>query len=498
MDTRVLWAVWILCSSAACWAQHVATEDSLTVVLEAAADPEALLVDLEGDAVEPVRGLGSLQAELRHGRIRSQWAVARGDWSGRLDLRREEGAVRTGGAAVWRAGRCELVAGRFTLHLGHGLLQAGAGRRASLGAATPLPVGRSGWRARGAAVDPGDLSGVLLSARSGAVGVRAWRALRAGERSEGMDWEVEAPWRLGVSLVRAGSGLGAAVRCVRVGLSLQTEVEAAARREGAGAPWRGSATATARLGVRRFGVGFQAAQVEPGFAAPGGARPAVLCGADGSGWALRVHWRGSDRTWTGLLASGRARSWREDGPQETVVRRFELSGEGRAGATRWSARLARREEQDRNWQGQHAWAPSRLSAPSRDTRLSARVQGEVATLRWRLDWRTLLRERAMTDDRSLLAVRVDHSLDEVWSLRWGTTWAWGGGADLTGIEAPVRGWLLPRHWGAWRDAVSAGVAGVLADLRVSLGLALRRPIAGAPGDPDLAVRLTVAAGDPGL
>jgi hypothetical protein len=161
---------------------------------------------------------------------------------------------------------------------------------------------------------------------------------------------------------------------------------------------------------------------------------------------------------------------------------------------RWAWRLTRREERCRGWAARHPWLSAAETAFARDTRLSCRLEREAGGVRWRAEWRTLRRERAVADDRSLLALRLDAPAGAGWRVRGALVWAWGGTADLTSVAAPAAGWLLPRHWGAWRDEVSVGVEGRPGGFRLSCGAALRRPSAATAGPARLEARISCSTG----
>ncbi len=197
-----------------------------------------------------------------------------------------------------------------------------------------------------------------------------------------------------------------------------------------------------------------------------GGRPAVLNTWGGSGWAVRLrgqltdHWRlqmlwcesgGPD--WAGLHRRRRKRF-----ADFLLLGRFPLGWECKV---RWHERIRISE----GWSEVYPWMPPFVIGEDERAGLALSLKREQAQGTWFATVRSLGRQGAVTNGRRTLAgIRCRGRVSTVVSLLFSYQWAWGAPVDLVSAVNPLRGLVLPRHWGYWSSEFMVG-----AELATRLG-----------------------------
>lgn len=382
------------------------------------------------------------------------------------------------GALRIAKGGVSLVAGWWSWRTGFGLLVGAAGRRPGLTADAGVLPSRPGPRGWTGAPEARSLQGVAVQGTTG-------------------------PWAFGGAVGRSGDGSAdrtvvAAAGCGD-GRLTATAVIAGEEVTGLGGSgrwetgvWRGAWEVAWRGGSASSLPSAVAAALEwrpgrllnlgaVGVGSTGPPTTALAAGHEltgprgGDGWALRGSWLAAPRIRLLALVSDRRR-W-TGGPGRERRRLFELQGRYRPGGG-LEARVRYRGTETATpvWEDDWPWEPPRGGPVARRNSLGLTLVRTTATALVRADLRTLsLAGTGTTGRRSLLGIEGRRKSAHGVELRAGWHEAWGDPVDLVSALAPLPGRLTPRHWGAWRGEVWAGLAGDVRRFRVAAAVHLRRP-----------------------
>lgn len=426
---------------------------------------------------EPLEAKGSAPRVVLDAR-RAGWRLA-GRWRRRSDEPAERGFLR------WQHGAQQVRIGDVGLGWGSGLLSAAPGRSASLTVEAPLARFRAGPTSGGSYGDRRALRG---GAGGGALGI--WRYWAAAGRTAATA-SVPARNRQAVGWGVTGTGAGLGLLAVRQDGTLGTAVHATFRRagwsggvEGAWArpdsgagDWRAAVAHLVWTGGARWHLEAAGGTAAGGTWFAAGRRPSFLVEDEGSGWALRGVARSPDGWRIGaLLAHGEGVDPRRAGDRAQRDR-IELAARWRP-ASGWRLDLCWRRtlEQEWSWSERYPWQPATAAAQDRRMVWTATLERRCDRARWRLRLRSLsdgdasgIRQRHLLQWSGRVACTPRLELRASWST------AWGGDADLVSAAAPLRGVLLPRHWGHWRSETLLAIEYERNGLRCSLAASRRSP-----------------------
>ena len=182
-----------------------------------------------------------------------------------------------------------------------------------------------------------------------------------------------------------------------------------------------------------------------------GIRPAVLDAWGGAGWVVRVS-SPSIKSWRLkiLLAESQGKNW--IGPHQNLSKQFiDLMVRGRPRpdmqlSVRWHQRIRTREA----WSEPYPWLPPALANEDQRLGLTLDLKWKRGGQTWAYSLRSLGRQGATTSGRrSLASIQYRRSYTGRSSLFVSFQSAWGDAVDLVSAVSPMRGVLVPRHWGHW-------------------------------------------------
>ncbi len=211
-----------------------------------------------------------------------------------------------------------------------------------------------------------------------------------------------------------------------------------------------------------------------------GVRPSVLNAWGGAGWAVRVTSR-SVKSWRVkiLLAESRGRDW--DGMHQSQAKQFvdlQILGRPWPGyqlSVRWHQRIRTWEA----WSEVYPWLPPALVKEDERLGLTLDMKFGGPGPSWAFSLRSLGRQGAATNGRrTLISVRHRRKLGRKISLMASFQSAWGANVDLVTAVNPMRGVLLPRHWGHWSSEIMAGMEVPFWGTRLMGAFSRREPAAG--------------------
>ena len=211
-----------------------------------------------------------------------------------------------------------------------------------------------------------------------------------------------------------------------------------------------------------------------------GGRPGVLNTWGGSGWAVRLRGRAS-KIWLlqALISQGKGPDWDgSHGRQKKNLVDLLLLGKFSSGweiKCRWNERIRISE----SWSEQYPWLPPEISREDERVSLALDIKKKQHQGAWIVSVRSLGRDGVTNSGRRTLAgIRYKGSMSAVVSFLLSHHWSWGAPVDLVSAVNPIRGLVLPRHWGHWDSESMAGI-----DLNTRLGklmaaISRREPISG--------------------
>ncbi len=401
---------------------------------------------------------------------------------------------RTGESSVpWRfslqrvSRTVEVVVGGVGLVHGFGLLVGKPGRSSSLTADRSLCMPRPGLR-----LWPYPHSGSAISG----VGVRKTGRLfkveaLAGRFSPGRKASAAASRMLRVSLADPSNPLDLAVLVVsngqRQGVSIATRSEEgplswASEMVMGRATTGGSLAQAAMLWLRFSCTEVYKVEAALGWSKGGpptdqSTRPGLLVGWGGKGTALRVTVHPVRGNSLKILIgnSGTDQAMAPDDLYKGVVD-FQWEWTPMA---HWRCRLRRRREAKHEvaWSQRYPWLPPVPTVPDVVATTVASVTRNMDQARFQLDFRS--RETwgdESGESRYLIAGKMEWNSWHNCRLRvqWGL--AWGGGGDLVSAVSPMRGYVVPRHWGHWQQEWMVGVGREFHAWRIQAGMAKRDPV----------------------
>jgi hypothetical protein len=214
-------------------------------------------------------------------------------------------------------------------------------------------------------------------------------------------------------------------------------------------------------------------------------RPAVLPGWSGRGYALRG--------FAPLAGDLRLRVLLHRGhmPDLTGVRGLETKTLGDvqlvkrlSEAVRIGVRYRRTGRQRREWSDRFPWQAARTVLLEDRGVVTGQATWEEDGARVRLMVRTYAREAASGTGRRSLAVLSGHmDWGGNWTLRGSWATAWGDPVDLVSAVSPLKGMVLPRHWGRWRSETVLGLGWSHRGILVQAASSRRVPAADGPAGP---------------
>jgi len=211
-----------------------------------------------------------------------------------------------------------------------------------------------------------------------------------------------------------------------------------------------------------------------------GMRPSVLDSWGGSGWVVRLSSR-PFKSWRMkfLFAHSGGKDW--VGAHQNMGRQFMdllLQGRPRPGwkvTARWHQRVRTWEA----WSEAYPWLPPSLVKEDQRAGLTLELRTEQPGSTWVYSLRSLSRQGAATNGRrSLVSIRHRRMVSRRLSVLLSMQSAWGAAVDLVTAINPVRGVLLPRHWGHWSSEVLVGMEYSLGIVRIMVAASRREPAAG--------------------
>lgn len=408
---------------------------------------------------------------------------------GRFRRRPDEPPIR--GSLGWERGGQRLRAGHVGLAWGAGLLCAAPGRTPGLNADSRLVSMRTGPVSGGS---PGDRQALRGGAGTLAAGpCRVWVAGGTTPATSAVPERARQIAGVGLAGTAAEAGLLVVREAEQVGFGLRARFErngwqgavetARARPDSGRVPWRTLLALLQWRAGRRWTLEASCAAADGGPWWRAGRRPPLLVEDEGKGWAVR----GSAAPVPGWrLAALLARSDGNDPGREgsrTLRERVELLANWKP-APGWRMEARWRRTLEREWTGSERfpWQPAEAGPQDRRMVWTATLARDAGRSRWRIRLRTQsdgngveVRHRNLLQCVGAIGLRSWLKLRASWAA------AWGGDADLVSALAPVRGVLVPRHWGRWRSETAAGF-----ELRrggVECGAAVSRRVP----EPDIAV-----------
>lgn len=413
--------------------------------------------------------------------IDSRWS----DWRMRGRIRRVPGEPVVRGDLRWERDPLRLRAGDVGLGWGSGLLAAAPGRGAAQTTDAPLVAWRDGPASGGSYGDPRALRGAAWSLAAsrwrtwgviGSATPTASRPLRLRQIA-GLGHEGRA-MRWGLLVARQDSVLGASLQAGFEQGRWRLETETAGGRRGAATePWRALQVHLTCSAGRTWRAEAACAAASGGPWLESGRRPALLVDDEGRGWSLRGAGepvRGL--TVAALCARSDGRDPRREGHRARRDRVELQSGWRPAAGWTLQVRWRRTLEQEWAWSERYPWQPPIAGQQARRMIFTASVSRKSGARSWRLLGRTQSDgDGGEVRHRNLL--QWVGSVDCMSFLRLRASWAgaWGGDADLVSALTPIRGVLLPRHWGRWRSETALGIEAHGGGLRCSAAVSCRSP-----------------------
>ncbi|MBC8423490.1 hypothetical protein H8E07_05155 [bacterium] len=485
----VLFVLVLLSASAAAQtARTDAAVDSLSALLEDLAwAPRDDMPILEADTPWRLPVAWSLEGGTTPAARWCRVGAAGGAWRLRALRRHANDETRTAWHAAITTRTGDLVAGQLSLHAGCGQLLGAAGGAGPPSASRSLAAGGEGWRPYAGRPQQRSFTGA-----TGVLDLRGWELLLGGgerdlngRRGEGGRTRFavlsgrNASLSTALAVARDEAGAGGSLAVGVAGADARCRAELCGWAPPGVSTPRWAAVVTAALHGTVLEVEGQLAVRDQGHAPAAGVRPQALPADGRRGWALRARWQGPGVRCGVMVAGALCERRVGDFPAAADVRRLELVLQG--GAPRrvsWRGRLSVRSETVTGWSERLPWLPPALVSSRRETRLSARVSGDAASVRVRAAAGAAGLAKRLADGtatsgwRAMVSLRTDARLGSGLELRFNQVWAWGEPVDLVSVEVPAAGFARPRHWGRRAAERSLGVGWQGAAWRLSAAVCL--------------------------
>jgi hypothetical protein len=220
-----------------------------------------------------------------------------------------------------------------------------------------------------------------------------------------------------------------------------------------------------------------------------GTRPAVLDAWGGAGWGVRIS-SPSIKSWRLkiLVAESQGKDW--IGPHQNQSRQFiDLMVRGRPRpdmqlSMRWHERI-------RTWQAwsvPYPWLPPSVAREDQRLGFTLDLKWKRGGQAWAYSLRSLGRQGATTNGRRTLAsIQYRRNYAGGRSLLVSFQSAWGAAVDLVSAVSPMRGVLVPRHWGHWSSEILVGLEFPVLGVRLMTAISRREPAFGEDVQPESAV-----------
>jgi len=219
-------------------------------------------------------------------------------------------------------------------------------------------------------------------------------------------------------------------------------------------------------------AGASGGRVEPTL----GMRPQVLDSWLGRGWALRLAMRPGPEYRLRVLVCARTSDPAGEDPRRNSTL-IDALLDGRQ-ARHWEWQLRWRRQGDRTWDRAAGWSwlPDQPGSLGEVTTFLCQIRRRFA-----VGWiKSGLRARSVAGSERD-GTRLAWTWGCVWRGRPGLTLrlqqdtAWGDDVDLVTVINPLQGYLVPRHWAAWKNQAVVGVGWEPGRWRVQAGTAIRTP-----------------------
>lgn len=211
-----------------------------------------------------------------------------------------------------------------------------------------------------------------------------------------------------------------------------------------------------------------------------GVRPSVLNDWGGAGWGIRLSSR-SVKTWRVKVLIAQSQGVDRLGVHQNNSRKFmDLVVQGRPYKFwNFSARWHQRFQFRYSWSENYPWLPPVQTHEDERLGFTLDLKYDRQGRSWNYSLRSLAREGPATSGRrSLFSVRHRRVLGDKLSLLFSFQSAWGAAVDLVTAINPVRGVLLPRHWGRWSSEILVGLDYHILGMQVMGAFSRREPASG--------------------
>ncbi len=441
------------------------------------------------DSRVAISELGRMDS-LNRLKIKSPYFSARGRWQNT-----REGETIQALSAALNFGSLQIRAGGLGLTAGYGLLLSSPGRSGGLAAGQALQPQRN--RLKGWATAPDNRSSLGMGF---SWAPRGWSIMGLhGRQDEAREGTTIKAVCVGKTLGRFNVGTAVMEMAGQRGLSLSGGFSEGGRHLGFEWALWGRKGQSTKQGVwlvslntplmwgAVLGVQWAASN---GSAGPVmGVRPWVLDAWAGAGWAVRLSTR-KLKSWRLKLLWAQSRGHDWVGAHQSQSKQFIdilvlgkpwLQGEL---SLRWHQRIRCWEA----WSEDHPWLPPALVKEDERQGFTLRWKFVNPGRVWTYSLRSLGRQGATTNGRrTLFSVRHRRTLAGKTSFLVSFQTAWGAAVDLVTASSPMRGVLLPRHWGHWSSEISAGLEFPLWGMKLMAAVARREPAAGEDRQPDVGI-----------
>ncbi len=210
-----------------------------------------------------------------------------------------------------------------------------------------------------------------------------------------------------------------------------------------------------------------------------GGRPGVLGSWGGNGWAIRLKKRLAGRWLIQVLwADSNGPHWKGS-HQRQRKRLADIMIQGRL-SRGWKMRV-RWNERTRltdGWSEEFPWLPPAPLSEDKRVGFAVDLKKQDGLKEWVIFLRSLGRDGAgSVGRRTLTGVRHRRAISNTISCLMSYQWAWGDAVDLVSAVNPVRGLILPRHWGSWAAETLVGVEFQTGFGRLMAAFSRREPVA---------------------
>lgn len=427
-----------------------------------------------------VSGPGEMDSLTRF-KLNSSFFSARGRWR-----RNENGSSMQAFTANMGVGNLSVQMGGVGMSAGYGLLISSPGRAGGLAAGQALSSPSTKIKGWATTAEKRSVTGGGLSWRG-----KGWTVVGLhGRLGESDECESLSAVNLGKQLGNVKIGMGLMGTNAQRGISLNGKWQDGPRQLGfewvswgknalksQQSVWLVSLKTNLLMG---FGMEAQWGASSSSTGPLVGVRPSVLGAWGGAGWAIRVSSPGV-KSWRlkFLFAESRGVDW--DGDHQSLGKQFAdviIRGRPRPGwefSARWHHRVRTWEA----WSDSYPWLPPALVKEDERSGLTLDLKFGKQERSWICSVRNLGRKGATTDGtRTLASVRHRRSLGKGVSILVSFQSAWGEAVDLVTAINPIRGVLLPRHWGHWSSEIMTGLDFPFFGTKLMAAISKRTPALG--------------------